>query len=193
MPANSNMISGFGIRRVWIATPAASPTWNEIPNVTQASFKAAVQEVEQTGNDTIVDTWYFGQKGTIAVKGTRGSLSVFAALSGIANQSTSSYSSISFGRNEELTPPNLAVRGLVIGKDDNLAKVYMIPYWYKTHVKTAFESFPDGQYGKLQEVTMNFTAYKSSQDETATAITVQALGRVEVWDAATAPAFAKAE
>lgn len=191
--ANTNMISGFGIRRVWIATPASVPTWAEIPAVIQASFKAEVSEVEQTGNDTILDTWYFAQKGAISVKGTRGSLAVFSGLSGVSNTSTSSYSAISFGRNEELTPPNLAVRGLVIGKDDSLNKVYMIPYWYKTHVKTAFESFPDGQYGKLQEVTLSFTAYKSTQDETATAIAVQALGRVEVWAADSAPAFATAE
>lgn len=181
------IFTGFGIRNLWIATPAAPPVWLLVPEIVSATYKGAITEVEQTGGDEVIDQWYTAQKGSITVKASRASLQVFNDLSGVTKVDNTSFQVISFGRPEELLPPIVSVRGMIVGKDDSLNKVHIITYWYKCHTKSVFEAFPDSAYGKLTEVTVTFTALQSLADETNTALATRAIGRIEVWVASVSP------
>jgi len=189
-PKTSTEFSVFGLNDVAIKKYGTADTWVDIPGVTTATYKHTVSEVEQTGDDDVIDYWRYGAKGQIVVKASKIAMKALERVtspgdSGSNVVSTASYQAISFGKDAEYIPPYLCVRGLVKGRSAG-ENCWMVIYWFKTVVKTAFEAFPEGAYGKLTELTLTFDTLQSDKDDAGAALVGdnQCFGRMEIWTAA---------
>jgi hypothetical protein len=187
-PKTNEVFTGFGIHDVNIKKWATTDNWVDIPGVISASYKGSVSEVEQTGDDNVIDYWRYGQKGQITVKASKIAMKALERVTNTGDTganvvSAADHQTISFGLDDDLMPPYITVRGVVRGRNATGQNIWMVVYWYKTMVKTAFESFPDGAYGKINELTLTFDVMQSTVDENNVALAEgkQSFGRIEVW------------
>jgi hypothetical protein len=182
--AGTKVVAGLGVRDFKIAprlVAPGTPGWIDVPGVTEASFTMGVSEVDQWGDDTLYNTFYHSQKGTLAVRATFLALGVIEALSGNPVTSSGSAESIDIGSQGELTPQRVSLRITVENmKTRDGATASMTTYLYNASVRSVWESIPRASLGALQEITLNFNVYNSDTDETGAALTDSAFGRVVV-------------
>lgn len=172
-------VSTFGLKEVAVKLPADT-SWVLVPSVTAATFKATVAEVEQWGDDTLQDVWRHSPKGQIIVKANQMAMAVFQKLSGSTATSNGSYEKLNIMPDTELDPPFISIRAKIRSRDTGGGESYVYGYWYKTTVKTVWESFPDGAVQKLGEVTFTFDCLRSAVDENNATLTTACFGRIEM-------------
>lgn len=182
--AGTKTVAAVGLRDVQVATrltTAGSPTWLDIPGVNDASYKQAVSEIDQWGDDTLLNTFYHSQKGTISVKTNYLAMAVLEKLSGSTVTSSAGIESIPIGALGELNPPHVSVKATIQNAvTDTGASATIRAFFYNCTVKTVFESIPEAAHGKLMEVTLNFNVYSSATSETGATLSEPAFGRLEL-------------
>jgi hypothetical protein len=182
--AGTKKVAAVGLRDLAIAarlTAVGTPTWIDVPGATDASFKLAVSEVEQWGDDVLLGTFYHSQKGSISAKASYLAMEILEALSGNTVRSSGGAEIIDIGTAAELTPPRVSVKAQVANaRHDDGTTAVITAYFYNCSVKTVFESIPEAALGKLLEVTLNFNVYNSSTDEKGQTLSQAAFGRLEV-------------
>ena len=180
--ALASVMTGFSLEDVAVATYPTSGgtavTWVDVPAVIEAGFQFDVGEVEQWGDDTLIDVYYHSQKGTITVKGTKISAAVLEKLSGLTGSTYSSVEYIDIGQTAELRPPYVMVKAKIPARTSSGTATYMTAIWYKTTVKTVWNSIPNAKRAELQEVTLEFRTFASSTDHHGDALSASVHGRL---------------
>jgi hypothetical protein len=176
-------VASVGLRTLEICprlTAPGTPAWVDVTGATDASFKMAVSEVEQWGNDVLIGTFYHSQKGTISAKASFQTLAVIEQVSGNTARSSAGVETIDIGTAAELTPPRVSVRATVKNarlENGNVATVTVV--FYNCSVKTAYEDIAMS-LGKLQEMSLSMNTYVSSTDEAGAPLTNACYGRIDV-------------
>jgi len=181
----------FGLKNLHVKLPSDPGTaWVQLVGAEDATYKASVSNVEQTGDDAILGEFYYAQKGTITAKCSITTVAVLEKLSGVAarisqpgtgpSNSGSSVDVTDIQALAELTPPFVAVRASVTSRkaDGTTGTTYM--YFYKGLCKTVWESAAGGSYGKMTSPTLTIDTFTSANDEMNVALpNGNAFGRVE--------------
>jgi hypothetical protein len=181
----------FGLRDLHVKLPGDPGTgWVQLVGAEDATYKASVSNVEQTGDDAILGEFYYAQKGTITAKASISTVAVLEKVSGVAarisqpgtgpNNSGSSVDVTDIQNIAELTPPFVSVRASTTARkaDGTSGVTYM--YFYKCLCKTVWESAAGGSYGKMTSPTLTIDTFTSTHDELNAALTNgNAFGRVE--------------
>lgn len=184
--AGSKVVAGLGVRDFKIAnrlTSPGTPTWIDVPGVTEASFTMGVSEVDQWGDDVLYNTFYHSQKGTLAVRATFLALQVLEVLSGNPVTSTGGPETIDIGRASELNPSRVSLKVVVENmKNKEGDSAIMTSYFYNASVRSVWEAIPRASLGALQEITLNFNVYASDTDEEGNPTDEAVFGRTEIDD-----------
>lgn len=163
------VIQSFGAEDVAIKLPSGTAdVWTDIPGVISAEYKASVSEVDVWGDDVYIDTWYHSSKGQLVVKCAQFAMRVFEMISGTDAVSSGSYEKIQMQTDGQTTPPTVAVKFKAKCRTAAGTDGYVTTIFYRCRVHTAWESVPGGAHGKAGELTMTFTALRSTVDENNT-------------------------
>jgi hypothetical protein len=184
-------ISLFGLYDLSVKYPTdPSGQWVKINYVNDASYKGSVSTVDQLGDDARQNVFLHTQKGTVTVKAEQVVTAVFEKITGTVVRSGATTNPLAvsgqaeildFQTLAELTPPYVSLRATINGTRPDGTRGTCTAYWYKCNVQTAYESFPSPAYGKIDEVTLTFEAFISSNDENNSALTVPCFGRIEIF------------
>ena len=162
-------VTTFGIEDLAIKLPSGTAdVWTDVPGVTEAAYKGSTAEVEVWGDDVYQDTWFHSQKGQITAKCSIHAMRVLEMLTGNDAVSSGSYEKLQIMEDSQVDPPTVALKAKIKAHTGAGTHDYVTAVWYKCRTRVAFESVPQGQFGKAGEVMLTFTALRSTVDENNT-------------------------
>lgn len=171
-------VYAFGVADASFITPGTSPTYTDIPGVTEAELKMETEKVELKGDDDILTTFFHSPKATITLKHCVVDLSTWAKVTGDTVQSSGGVDKIPIGTANVVNPPSFMLRLKVKAKDtsDNTAK-YLYIYLYNCVGTITLEG---PKYGEAVSCTIEANCLPSTKDERNQTLSIPARGRLEI-------------
>jgi hypothetical protein len=171
-------VYAFGVADASFITPGASPTYTDIPGVTEAELKLETEKVELKGDDDILATFFHSPKATITLKNCVVDLGMWAKVTGDTVQSSGGTERIPIGTANVVNPPSFMLRLKVKAKDTSDSSVkYLYIYLYNC-VGTITMEGP--KYGEAVTCTIEANCLPSTKDERNQNLSTPARGRLEI-------------
>ena len=174
-------ISTFTLTDVAVAprptAPASTPTWVDLPGAESSAYKGEVQEVEQYGDDRLLNTWYHSPKGSLTIKMTQQDADAIAALGYVVDKdAATSKTTIWGGTAKELIPDRLMFRAKMPYRNEVTGAVSNAMVYFFNCTAQPVDGLGSAERAKVGEITIMAKVMPSEIDEKGDAVPAEAEG-----------------
>lgn len=170
----------FGCRG--LAVKKAGESWVAIPGAQRVLYKPTVEEVYHQSGGQILGVYRHSLHGELTFQLAKIDL---PALAKLLNTSVTRIDTTNkkmwFGTQGELEDSTAFYLKCYLPAKEDGASAWAILYWFKAHLRSAYESFPGGAYGETGVMNLVFDVFPHNVDEAGSAVpgSDYATGRVD--------------